>query len=132
MEEKEEITKLYFRKRWSIKKIARERHHSRKTVRRAPNDPYPPVYRTKAPLGQDSNQRPDTIRFSPITLCRVVPPFYWSCLPIIDESERQCCRFRIPQFTTPVLLCHDPCWLSGSCSAHHTRKTLKKTFMELE
>ena len=49
VEEKEEIRKLYFRKRWSIRKIARELHHSRKTVRRALNDPYSPVYRRKAP-----------------------------------------------------------------------------------
>lgn len=48
VEEKEEIRKLYFRRRWSIRKIARECHHSRKTVRRALNDAYPPVYRRKA------------------------------------------------------------------------------------
>ena len=42
VEEKEEIRKLYFRKRWSIRKIAREPHHSRRTVRRVLNDPYPP------------------------------------------------------------------------------------------
>ena len=49
VEEKEEIRKLYFRRRWSIRKIARELHHSRKTVRRALNDAGPPVYRRKVP-----------------------------------------------------------------------------------
>lgn len=52
VEEKEKIRKLYFRKRWSIRKIATELHHSRKTVRRALNDAYPPVYRRKAPPPQ--------------------------------------------------------------------------------
>ncbi len=49
VEEKEEIRKLYFRKRWSMRRVTRELHHSRKTVRRALDDPYPPVYRRKTP-----------------------------------------------------------------------------------
>lgn len=49
VEGKEEMRKLYFRRRWSIRKIARELHCSRKTVRRALNDSGPPVYRRKVP-----------------------------------------------------------------------------------
>lgn len=49
VEEKEKIRKLYFRNRWSIRKISRELRHSRKTVRRALNDAGPPVYKRKAP-----------------------------------------------------------------------------------
>ncbi|RLE11240.1 hypothetical protein DRI96_06535 [Candidatus Aerophobetes bacterium] len=35
VEDKEEIRRLYFRRCWSIRKIARELGHSRKTVRKA-------------------------------------------------------------------------------------------------
>ena len=35
VEDKEEIRRLYFWRRWSIRKIARELGHSRKTVRKA-------------------------------------------------------------------------------------------------
>jgi len=44
VEEKEIIRRLYFRERHSIRRIARERHHSRKTVRKAVLDPGPPAY----------------------------------------------------------------------------------------
>lgn len=52
VEGKEEIRKLYFRKHWSIREIARKFHRSRKTVRRALNDADPPAYRRKTPLLQ--------------------------------------------------------------------------------
>lgn len=47
VEERETIRKLYFRERHSIKRIARERHHSRKTVRKAIMEPGPPEYRLR-------------------------------------------------------------------------------------
>ena len=50
VEEKEEIRKLYFRKRWSIRKITKEPRHSRKMVRWVLNDLYPPMSRRKAPF----------------------------------------------------------------------------------
>ena len=49
VEEKEIIRRLYFIEGWSMRRIARERHHSRHTVRRALEDPGPPVYRRQAP-----------------------------------------------------------------------------------
>ena len=45
VEEKEVIRRLHVLQGWSIRRIARERHHSRHTVRRALEDPGPPVYR---------------------------------------------------------------------------------------
>jgi len=47
VEDKEEIRRLYFWRRWSIRKIARELGHSRKTVRKALNDASPPVYKRR-------------------------------------------------------------------------------------
>lgn len=47
--EKEEMRKLYYRKHWSIRKIARELHCSRKTVRRALSNSDPPKYRRRVP-----------------------------------------------------------------------------------
>ena len=49
VEEKEIIRRLYFIEGWSMRRIARERYHSRHTVRRALEDPGPPVYRRQAP-----------------------------------------------------------------------------------
>lgn len=49
MEEKERIRKLYFEKRRSTRKIVGELRHSRKTVRRTLDDPYPPVHGRKTP-----------------------------------------------------------------------------------
>ena len=48
VEEKEIIRRLYFIEGWSMRRIARERHHSRHTVRRVLEDPGPPVYRRQA------------------------------------------------------------------------------------
>ena len=47
VDEKERIRKEYFRKRKSIREIAREFQHARKTVKKALMDPYPPVYKRK-------------------------------------------------------------------------------------
>jgi len=47
VEEREIIRKLYFRERHSIKRIARERHHFRKTVRKAITEAGPPQYHVK-------------------------------------------------------------------------------------
>jgi len=49
VEDKEEMRKLYFRRRWSIRRIARELHCSRKTVRRALSDSGPPKYKRRVP-----------------------------------------------------------------------------------
>jgi transposase len=49
VELKELIRKEYFLKRKSIRQIARELHHSRKTVRKAIQDPGVPVYTRKKP-----------------------------------------------------------------------------------
>jgi len=49
VEEKEIIRRLYFIEGWSMRRIARERYHSRHTVRRALEDPGPPVYKRQAP-----------------------------------------------------------------------------------
>ncbi|TET07386.1 hypothetical protein E3J84_07485 [Candidatus Aerophobetes bacterium] len=49
MDEKKRIRKEYFRKRKSIREIAREFHHARKTVKKTLMDPYPPVYKRKTP-----------------------------------------------------------------------------------
>lgn len=49
VDEKERIRKEYFRKRKSIREIAREFQHARKTVKKALMDPYPPVYKRKTP-----------------------------------------------------------------------------------
>jgi hypothetical protein len=49
VEEKETIRRLYFTQRHSIREIAKERCHSRKTVRKAISDASVPEYRlTKA------------------------------------------------------------------------------------
>ena len=58
VEEKEIIRRLYFIEGWSMRRIARERCHSRHTVRRALEDPGPPVYRRQA-----SRPRPVLGRF---------------------------------------------------------------------
>ena len=50
MELKEIIRKEYFLKRKSIRQIARELRHSRKTIRKAIQDPGVPVYTRKKPL----------------------------------------------------------------------------------
>ena len=52
VEDKEEMRKLYFRRHWSIRKIARELHRSRKTVRKAISDSGPPVYKRRVPPPQ--------------------------------------------------------------------------------
>lgn len=52
VDEKGRIRKEYFRKRKSIREIARELHHARKTVKKALMDPYPPVYKRKTPSPQ--------------------------------------------------------------------------------
>ncbi|MBE0479003.1 IS21 family transposase [Candidatus Aerophobetes bacterium] len=49
VEDKEQMRKLYFRKRWSIRRIARELHCSRKTIRRALSDSAPPQYKRRVP-----------------------------------------------------------------------------------
>ncbi len=49
VEDKEEMRKLYFRRHWSIRRIARDLHCSRKTVRRALSDSGPPKYRRRVP-----------------------------------------------------------------------------------
>lgn len=49
VDEKELIRRAYFLQGQSMRRIARERRHSRHTVRRALEDPGPPVYRLKAP-----------------------------------------------------------------------------------
>ena len=49
VEDKEEMRKLYFRIHWSIRKIARDLHCSRKTIRRALSDSGPPKYRRRVP-----------------------------------------------------------------------------------
>ncbi len=49
MDEKEAIRRLYFIKRHSIRQIARERQHSRRTVRKALKDPSVPQYHLAAP-----------------------------------------------------------------------------------
>lgn len=49
VEEKEEIRRLYFIKRHSIRKIAREHHYSRKTVRKAIKDASAPEYHLSVP-----------------------------------------------------------------------------------
>jgi transposase len=49
VDEKEAIRRLYFIRRHSIRGIARERHHSRKTVRKAVLDPSVPRYHLSAP-----------------------------------------------------------------------------------
>ena len=49
VDEKEAIRGLYFIKRHSIRQIARERHHSRKTVRKALLDPSVPRYHLATP-----------------------------------------------------------------------------------
>ena len=49
VEDKEEMRKLYFRRHWSIRKIARELHRSRKTVRKTISDSGPPVYKRRVP-----------------------------------------------------------------------------------
>ena len=49
MNEKEAIRRLYFIKRHSIRQIARERHHSRKTVRKALLNPSMPQYHLATP-----------------------------------------------------------------------------------
>ena len=49
VEEKETIRRLYFIRRHSIRQIARERHHSRKTVRKALLDASVPEYRLSKP-----------------------------------------------------------------------------------
>ena len=49
VEEKETIRRLYFSQRHSIREIAKERHHSRKTVKKAISDASVPEYHlTKA------------------------------------------------------------------------------------
>src|SRR5690606_36798528 len=45
----ESIRHLYFRKGWSIRRIAKELHHSRKTVRKALQNPGPWEYRLTRP-----------------------------------------------------------------------------------
>jgi len=50
VEDKEEMRKLYFRRHWSIRRIAQEFHRSRKTVRGALNDSGPSKYRRRVPL----------------------------------------------------------------------------------
>lgn len=52
VEDKEEMRKLYFRRHWSIRRIAREFHCSRKTVRGALNDSGPPRYKRRVPPPQ--------------------------------------------------------------------------------
>jgi transposase len=49
VDEKEAIRRLYFIRRHSIRQIARERHHSRKTIRKALMDPSVPQYHLSAP-----------------------------------------------------------------------------------
>ena len=49
VEDKEEMRKLYFRRHWSIRRIARDLHCSRKTVRRALSDSGPPKYKRRVP-----------------------------------------------------------------------------------
>jgi transposase len=49
VDEKEKIRRLYFIKRHSIRKIAREHHYSRKTVRKAVNDASVPEYHLSVP-----------------------------------------------------------------------------------
>ena len=49
VDEKEAIRRLYFIKRHSIRQMARERHHSRKTIRKALLDPSVPQYHLATP-----------------------------------------------------------------------------------
>lgn len=49
VDEKELIRRAHFLQGLSMRRIARERRHSRHTVRRALEDPGPPVYRRRQP-----------------------------------------------------------------------------------
>ena len=49
VDEKEKIRRLYFLKRCSIRRIAREHHYSRKTIRNAINDASVPRYHRSVP-----------------------------------------------------------------------------------
>ena len=49
VEEKEQIRRLYFIKRHSIRRIAQEHHHSRKTVKKSIEDASVPEYRLSVP-----------------------------------------------------------------------------------
>jgi transposase len=49
VDEKEKIRRLYFIKRHSIRKIAKEHHYARKTVRKAIQDASVPEYHLSAP-----------------------------------------------------------------------------------
>lgn len=63
VELKEIIRKEYFLKRKSIRQLARELHHSRRTIRKALNDPGVPVYtRTKPPTKQAIGPFAEVIR----------------------------------------------------------------------
>ena len=52
VEQKEIIRREYFIHRKSMRQIARERHHSRKTIRKAIYDPGAPVYTRSKPAPQ--------------------------------------------------------------------------------
>lgn len=52
VDEREKIRKAYYVEKKSMRQIAREMHHSRKTVRRALDAPFPPVYRRTKPYKQ--------------------------------------------------------------------------------
>ncbi|MCJ7810815.1 MAG: IS21 family transposase, partial [Dehalococcoidia bacterium] len=49
VDEKELIRRAHFLEGLSMRRIARERRHSRHTVRRALEDPGPPIYRRRQP-----------------------------------------------------------------------------------
>ena len=52
VEEKERIRRAYFLQRKSIRQIAGEFHHARRTVRKAINDSAPPQYARVVPMAK--------------------------------------------------------------------------------
>jgi hypothetical protein len=52
VDQKEIIRREYFLNRKSMRQIAKERHHGRKTIRKAIYDPGIPVYKRRSPCPQ--------------------------------------------------------------------------------
>jgi len=121
VEEKETIRRLYFIEGWSMRRIARERRHSRHTVRRVLEDPGPPVYRRQSPrprpvlgrfLGiidrwlEEDRQRPPKQRHTARRIhARLTSEFGFQGG---ESSVRQYVREQRPRPEVMIPLEHDP------------------------
>jgi len=130
VEEKETIRRLYFNRRHSVREIAKELNHSRKTIEKTISDASDPDYRlTKTDparswthlgilLGSGLKKIVDTLPNSPIPLTAYLPGWKWSVLQVADSCLPNPTCLVARYITMPCRLSHLAMQTSQNVSRH--------------